>query len=418
LETGDQDDQSPAKPDQENQGMWVVHVDIDAFFASVEQLLVPALRGKPVAVGSGCIASCSYEARKFGLHAGMPLSKARELCPRLAIVPGSFGIYRCFRERVFDLCREVAPSVETYLDDAYLDLAGTERLYADPCVPIAELRARIREETGLAATAGIGPNRMLARLAGRDAKPDGLGCVRAEEAEAFLADRPADDIPGVGPRTAALLARFNVRTVRDLRALPRDTLIRLFGRTGDALYDRARGLDTRPVSPREVPKSISRETAFHRETADPVEIRAMLSYLLERALKTARELSLAARTVSVKLAYADFQREDGRVRLPFPTDLDADALPPALALFSRLYARRVALHSVGVALSGLTLLVARQPNLFEPERDRRARLADALDAVRGKFGFSSITAGKAIALLGKLRQDSNGYVLRTPCLTK
>jgi DNA polymerase-4 len=410
----------------------IAHVDIDAFFASVEQRLVPALRGKPVAVGSGCIASASYEAREYGLHAGTSLAEARRLCPEIVILPGSYGVYRCFTERIWELCREIAPAVETHLDDAYLDLTGTELLYGDPRGPIEELRKRIHEDTGLTVTAGIGPNRMIARLAGKTAKPDGLAMVRPEEIDAFLIDRAVADIPGVGPKTAATLAKFSIRTARDLRTLSRRELVALFGKVGDALYDRARGRDTRAIAANEIPRTISRETTFHKETTDPAEIRGMLHYLVERAMKAVRELGLVARTVGVKIRYADFKGrvapgpsmkatrrgDEARTRLTEATGLEGPVFESALALLGRLHTRRVALRLVGVTLSGLSIKGADQMSLLEDEDDWRGQLADAIDEVRGRFGFSALTAGRSLDLLGKLRQDTNGYVLRTPCLTK
>ncbi|HOX05796.1 MAG TPA: DNA polymerase IV [Planctomycetota bacterium] len=393
-------------------------MDIDAFFASVEQLLVPRLRGRPVAVGSGCIASCSYEARRFGLRAGMSLGRARELCPGLVVLAGSHGVYRCFAARLWELCREVSPAVDTYLDDAYLDLAGMERLYASPEKAIGRLRGRIREETGLTVTAGIGPSRMVARLASKSAKPDGLRLVRPEEVEAFLVDRPAGDIPGVGPRTREMLGKLNIRTVRELRGLPRSALAALFGRTGEVIHDRARGIDTRAVSAREVPRTISRETTFHRETTDPAEVRAMLYYLVERAIKAVREMGLAAGCAGLRIRYADFKGDEGTKRLARPSDLEDDVFTAVQALLERLHTRRVALRLVGVSLSGLALKNAEQLDLFEPADESRHSLAEAVDAIRKLYGFSAITAGRSINLLGKLRQDANGYVLRTPSLTK
>jgi DNA polymerase-4 len=398
----------------------IAHADIDAFFASVEQILIPKLRGRPVAVGSGCIASCSYEARWFGLRAGMSLGKARQLCPKLVVLPGSHGIYRCFAARIWELCRETAPGVETHLDDAYLDLAGTERLWPDPKRAIARLRARIRTETGLTVTAGIGPNRMIARLASKSAKPDGLRMVTAAEAEAFLLDLPAGEIPGVGPKSAALLGRLNVRTVRELRQLPEAVLVALFGAPGAAIYERARGRDTRAVSVREVPRSISRETTFHQETTDPAEVRAMLHYLIERAMKPVRELGLTARSVGLCIRYADFKSAEGSQRMKAPTDLEAPVYAAVLGLLERLHTRRVALRHVGVTISSLSLSEAGQPSLFEVDlsEEKKERLAAAVDDVRRRFGFAAITAGRSMDLLGKLRQDANGFVLRTPCLTK
>ncbi len=398
----------------------IVHVDIDAFFASVEQILVPALRGRPVAVGSGCIASASYEAREFGLHAGMSLAKARRLCPEIVILPGSYGVYRCFTERIWELCHTVAPAVETHLDDAYLDLSGTERMYGDPKGPVERLREHIHADTGLTVTAGIGPNRMLARLIGKTAKPDGLAMVRPEEVDAFLIDRAVADIPGVGPKTAARLAKFNIRTVRDLRTLSRKELTGLFGKVGEALYDRARGRDTRAVAAHEVPKTISRATTFHKETSDPVEVRGMLHYLVERAMKAVRALGLVARSVGVRIRYADFKGDEGRTRLAEGTDLEGPVFDAALVLLGRLHVRRVALRLVGVTLSGFSVEGADQMSLLDDEEDGRngLALAIAIDEVRGRFGFSALTAGRSLDLLGKLRQDTNGYVLRTPCLTK
>jgi DNA polymerase IV len=396
----------------------IAHIDIDAFFASVEQILVPRLRGRPVAVGSGCIASCSYEARRFGLHAGLSLAAARRMCPEVVILPGSQGVYRCFSERVWELCREVSPAVETHLDDAYLDLAGTPAQRRDPRAAVEALRQRIRRQTGLAATAGIGPSRMIARLAGKCAKPDGLMMVAAGEIDAFLVDRPVGDIPGVGARTAAMLGQFNIHTVRDLRAVPRDTLAAVFGRNGAYLFDRARGVDTRAVSLREIPRTISRETTFHKETSAPAEHLAMLHYLCERAMKPVRELGLVTGRVAVRLRYADMKEKDARRPLAPATRLTTHTFDAAAEVFRALHDRRVALRFLGVTLSDFRPDHGDSPDLFPSDDARAFQLAVALDAVRRRFGFSALVAGKSIDLLGALRRDKNGFVLRTPCLTK
>ena len=234
----------------------VLHLDIDAFFASVEQLRDPRLRGRPVIVGTGVIASCSYEARRHGLEAGMSLAEARRRCPRAVVVAGHAPTYHAFAERVFEVCRALAPAVDAYLDDAYLDLAGTERLYPDLAALGADLRSRARAATGLTVTVGGGTSRMVARLAGRGAKPDGLAVVPPGAEEAFLRDRPLADLPGIGPRTAALLESMGLETVADLRAAGAGPLARLLGAAGRILHERAWGRDTRPVEPREVPRSL------------------------------------------------------------------------------------------------------------------------------------------------------------------
>ncbi len=194
----------------------------------------------------------------------------------------------------------------------------------------------------------------------------------------------------------------------------------IFGRNGSAMYDRARGIDTRAVSVREVPKTISRETTFHKETTDPGETAAMLHYLVERAMKAVRELGLVARGVSLKICYADFRRDEARTRLRTPARLEGPVMDAVATLLARIHVRRVALRSVGVVLSGLALDDSSQMSLLEEDEDeaRRERLAEAVDDLRARYGFGALTAGKSVDLLGKLRQDDNGYVLRTPCLTK
>jgi DNA polymerase IV len=394
----------------------IVHIDIDAFFASVEQLLVPALRNRPVAVGSGCIASCSYEARARGLSAAMSLARARQLCRDLVVRKGSYQVYRCFAERIWELCREVSPAVDTYLDDAYLEMAGTERLYGvDFAGRIEELRQRINSVTGLTVSAGIGPNRMIARLAGRSAKPNGLVCVAAEEVEQFIINRPVGDIPGVGRKTQMLFNKLNIHSIRQLRLLQRRTLIELLGRNGSVIYDRARGRDTRPVSARELPVTISRESSLVQETTDLKEIRGLLYYLMERGLKALRAQGLVASRVGLRIRYADFQGEEVTRRLARSSDLEEEVFA---MLLKRLYTRRVALRLVGVVFSGITVKRGRQLDLFEENDGRAQALAVALDEVRSEFGFSAITSGPALDLMPGLKQNRDGFVLRTSCLTK
>src|SRR5262249_55235407 len=183
-----------------------------AFFAAIEQVRDPRLRGKPVIVGAGVIASCSYEARRFGLHAGMALTEARRLCPDAVILEGHAQTYRCFAERIFACCREVAPAIETYLDEAYCELTGTERLHGDLLAAARPLGARIRGDPGLTVTCGIGPNRMLAKLIGKTVKPDGLARIEAHEADAFLRDLPIEKLAGVGHAHAKTLRSMNVLT--------------------------------------------------------------------------------------------------------------------------------------------------------------------------------------------------------------
>ena len=397
----------------------VLHVDIDAFFAAIEQQRDPRLKGKPVIVGAGVIASCSYEARRFGLKAGMSLSEAKRLCPKAIIIEGHAQVYRCYAERLFDRCRELSPDVETYLDEAYLELTGTERVHGDFVQAAARLKAAILEDTGLTVTCGIGPNRMLAKLVGKTKKPDGLARLHAHEAEGFLVGRPIEQLAGVGHAYAKTLRGMNIRTIGQLRALPIGTLEALFGLPGRLLFERCRGRDTAPVIAREVPLSISRETSFRTDTADPREIDGMLEYLVGRACRAARELSLTARTIGVRLRYSDGESADQSRSLKQPSAVDPVVLELALQLHTRLYTRRVSLHAIGVTLSNFAHGAAEQGALFdEREAGRRAALCEALDRVRSDFGHGAVVSGRALHLKGRVNEDRYGFVLRTPSLTK
>jgi DNA polymerase-4 len=423
----------------------VLHVDIDAFFASVEQLRNPTLRGKPVAVGSGVVASASYEARRHGLHAGMPLRKARELCPGLVILAGHAAMYRCFSEAIFDICAAYAPALETYLDEAYCDWSGTERLYPDPIRVAAEIKERILREVGLRVTAGLGRNRMIAKMTSKLAKPDGLRRVLPEEEESFLPGLPLGRLPGVGPRTEQLLTKLNLHTIGDLRKLSRDSLRNMLGAAGVVLHERCRGEDTQPVSPREIPRSIRRETSFHRDTIDPEEIEGTLYYLTERAANTLRELRLETRSLGVKIRYSDFREEAASRRFPVCTQLDSELFTCARNIFRTLHARRVALRLVGITISDLRPdRGLRQAELFASEmpwetdaashvpaldirsaaerhlghQRRELRLLESLDAIRKRYGYASVVCGKSLHLLGKLPQDDHGFILRTSSLTR
>jgi DNA polymerase-4 len=397
----------------------VLHVDLDAFFASVEQLRYPRLRGRPVIVGNGVIASCSYEARRFGCYAGQSLRDARRMCPGVVILDGRESVYRSFAEKTFAVCAEVSPAMETFLDEAFLDLTGSERLWGDLLGRAGELRRRIRDEVGLPATVGLGPNRMLAKIASKSVKPDGLRWIRDDDVESVLPGLPIDRLPGVGFRIGRELAKLNVATIGDLRAFPVEVLERMFGAPGRALFERCRGRDTRPVEAREIPRSVSRETAFHEPVTDPGRLEGMLYYLLERAVRHARERDLAARTVQVWIDYESTGRAAAVRTLGTPTDQDAVLFAEGRRLLHRLFVRREGVRRVGTALSRFEMGAPRQRELFEAGADdRRERLYRSLDVVRDKFGHQSVVAGPAVRWLGTLPEDRNGFVLRTPSLTK
>jgi DNA polymerase-4 len=313
----------------------------------------------------------------------------------------------------------VAPAVETYLDEAYCDLTGTERLHGGLLAAARRLKDEVREATGLTVTCGIGPNRMLAKLIGKTVKPDGLARIEAHDAEAFLTALPVDRLAGVGHAHARTLRSMNVRTVGELRALGPEVLEALFGAPGRLVHERAFGRDTAAVHAREVPLSISRETSFHRDTADRTELEGMLEYLAGRACRTARELGLRPRTVGVRLRYADGEGADQARSLKVPSDADPAVIGLAHELLRRLFTRRVALHALGVTLSNFVPAAGEQGALFdEAEAGRRAALYHAFDGVRRAYGHGVLVSGRALHLKGRLDEDTHGFVLRTPSLTK
>ncbi len=401
-----------------DRGRIILHVDVDAFFASVEQLLIPALRNRPVIVGSGCIASCSYEARRFGLHAGMPLRRAMRLCPSAVRLPGQYPIYRCFAEHIWQVSRRYVTALETYLDEAYGDATGTHELYGGPPELGKRLQRDVRREVRLPVSIGLGANRMMAKIASAHGKPGGVVWIRPDEQETFLAPLAVETLPGVGRKTAEMLRDMNIRTVRDLCGLSRESLRAMFGRRGEVLYERCRGRDVETTRPAAVPKTISRETTFHEPTDDPKQIHGMLQYLLERAMRAMRGLGLLVRTVGLTIRYDDWKQRAARSTLPEPTADDDEVFEAVLRLLGRLHSRRVALRHVGIVLSRFSPKAERAA-LFESRRRARARkIYHTVDLIRARWGHAAIVTGKSIELLGDLEQNDYGFILRTPSLTK
>jgi DNA polymerase-4 len=427
------------------------HVDIDAFLASVEQIVHPELRGKPVAVGDGVVASCSYEARARGVRAAMRLSEARRRCPELVVRKGHAQVARRYVEEVLRVCGGFSPRVERVsLDEVYCDFTGLDRHYGFarrrragssppswssrpaprraappagaegslwPLDAADALRAAIRSRTWLSVTIGVGTNRVAARTAARWAKPGGIGYLLPGREARAMRDLPLQDLPGAGPAVRAELEDLRVETAGDLRALGRPVLEALFGANGAVLHERAWGRDARSVEPDRIPRSISRESSFEEPTEDPDHVEGTLHYLTERAARELRRRRLAARTVGVRIRYADSVGAERRVTLPAPASLDPELFRAARDLYRALHARRSRLHLVGVALTNLVPAGDRQGDLFLDARRDPAALYRGVDRIRERWGFSSLVAGPSVLLLGDLRQDGHGFVLRTPSLT-
>lgn len=411
-------------------GTAVLHLDLDAFFASVEQLRNPRLRGRPVIVGAGCIASCSYEARRHGLSAGMPMREAKRLCPGAVVLDGHAQIYRCFAEAVFDIALRFSPSIETFLDEAYLDLSGMRSLYPRGYLDAGRrLQAEVLRAVGLPVSIGIGSNRMIAKMVTRTVKPGGVGECAPGGEEAFIPGRPVRDLPGVGHSTERILHGLNIHTIDDLRRVPEEALRELFGAPGAQLYQRCRGMDTAVISQREIPGSIRRETSFHTPTIDPAEMEGMLHYLCSRAMHEMRRLGLSARTFRVHLRYEDMEGEARSQTLAAPTMLDEEIFGRARGILRMLFTRRMAVRNIGIELSRFEADAGEQLDLFDTPapgaayagagcRVRLLDLEEALDRVRDRYGFASVTGGASLDLLSRLERDRHGFILRTPSLTR
>lgn len=394
-----------------------MHIDVDAFFASVEQLLIPRLRGREVIVGSGCIASCSYEARRFGLRAGMPLHEARRQRPSAVILPGDYQIYRCFAEQIWNICRRYTDSLETFLDEAYGRIAVDIDRYGGPDQFGLRIQHEVADEVRLPVSIGLATNRMMAKFASSAAKPAGVLWIPAGIEADYLAPLPVRDLPGVGPKIAARLAEMNIATIGQLAALPARALATMFGRVGLTMHDRACGQDDQSVRPTALPRSISRETTFHTPTCDRDVILGMINYLLQRAMRAMRSYCLLAGCVELSIRYDDWKHTAARRSLDEPTSQDSDVAAVVAELFDRLHHRRIALRHVGIMLSGFTQHGSR-PSLLPPARSRSRNLQHVIDNIRDRFGHASVIAGPEIDLLGKCRQNDYGFVLRTPSLTK
>lgn len=379
-----------------------MHVDLDAFYASVEQLRRPELRGKPVVVGGtgepgerGVVAAASYEVRPFGVRSAMPLSRARRLCPTATFVPCDFPAYREASRAVFGVLDHYAPVIEPLaLDEAYLDLTGQEALMGPPSAVAQRLRDEVKRGCGLDISIGVASCKLVAKVASDLRKPRGLVVVPAGEEATFLATLPLQKLPGCGPATVTRLARVGVRTIGELAALPDPLLGELFGRYGRQLGAHARGIDPSPVLPPGEPKSISREVTFDRDLRDPVRLRAMALGLLQDVSQSLRAHRLAARTVVLKIRYQPFDTQSRQATLATASDRDDDLSRALTELLDTQVDRSRAVRLIGAGVSNLEA-GATQLSLLETRPSSRARLDAQLDTLRARFGDRVIARGMA-----------------------
>jgi len=386
----------------------ILHVDLDAFYASVEVLENPQLRGRPVLVGGtgprGVVAAASYEARRFGVHSAMPMGRARRLCPQAVVLPPRFELYGAKSRQVHGIFAAFTPLIEPIaLDEAFLDVTGAAHHFGDGPEIGAAIRARIRAETGLTASVGVAGSKLLAKLASDDAKPDGLLVVEPGTELAYLHPHPVGRLWGVGPATLARLARFGVETIGDLAALPEASLVDALGRAhGQLLHALAHGRDDRPVEADRETKSIGQEETFPRDVTDREALRREVRRMAERVGSRLREHGLAGRTVTLKVRFPDFRTITRSATLPEAFDASAEIAGLALGLLDKVDTA-AGVRLLGVTVSNLVQGAAQQGTLFgegpaaAPGGDRPSSgVQAAVDAVRARFGEGAV--GPAVLL--------------------
>jgi DNA polymerase-4 len=397
----------------------IVHADVDAFFASVEQLLNPALRGKPVLVGRGVVASASYEAKALGVKTAMTIRRARELCPQAILVAGRYEHYADYAQRIKAILLDFTPAVEqAALDDFYLDFTGTDRLYPDFPGKLRALQQRIQEDLGLSVSVGAATSKMVASIASRLRRPRGFRIISPGTEEEFLAPLPVEKLLGIGHSHEQVLQERGIRTIGELRRVPRELLIAAFGNViGSQLYDRARGMDSRAVTAPATPKSISRETTIEGGTIDLDFLRTLIEYLAERVASTLRGIGRQARTLALHIRYTDFGDAARSTALDPPTNDEKSLLETAIKIFHALYTRRVAIRFVGVGVANLEP-ESLQNEFFDRKSNRRWYLNRGVDKVRKKFGWNALFYGNGLALREHYAAEPFGLVLSTPCLSR
>ena len=406
-------------------GRRILHIDLDAFFVSVERVLHPELVSRPVIVGGdpggrGVVACASYEARACGIHAAMPLKRAARLCPHAVFLRGGFARYREASSRFMAILADFSPLLEPLgIDEAYLDLTGFEPIYGPVTDTAMSIKQRIADEIGITASIGIGSSKLIAKIASDMDKPDGMVEVAPGDERGFLAPLPVGRLPCVGQKTGEALRRMGAVTVGDLSKLSEPMLTARFGSTGGVLYRFSRGIDGREVTPPQAAKSISRETTFNRDTLDIEFLKATLRYLSERVGADLRRNGRRARCVTLKLRYADFDTITRSQTFKDSINGDGAIFDAGAGMMDRaLSQRRSLVRLVGIGVSGLSG-EERQLSLLDPAAGREEVLDRAIDRLRQKYGFSAIQRGRTMQLKKLFDVNDRGeYNLATPSLSR
>jgi DNA polymerase-4 len=365
-------------------------MDLDTFFVSCERLIDSRLNGKPVLIGGtsdrGVVASCSYEARRFGIHSAMPMRMARQLCPEAIILRGNSGIYSKYSNNVTEIIKEAVPIYEkTSVDEFYADLSGMDQFFG--CQKIAsELRQKIIHETGLPISFGLSINKTVSKIATGEAKPNNEINIQHGTEKPFLAPLSVKKIPMVGDATYRSLCNLGVKKIKTIQEMPMEVMERVFGKNGISMWKKANGIDNSPVVPYQERKSISTERTFDKDTIDVRKLEGILTAMAENLIFQLRRGNKLTACVTVKLRYSDFQTYTLQKRIPYSAS-DHTIIPVVLELYRRLYQRRVLVRLIGVRLSHL-VEGGHQISLFEDSN--MINLYQAMDKIRDRYGDRAI----------------------------
>jgi DNA polymerase-4 len=379
----------------------ILHVDMDAFYASVAERDNPELKGEAVVIGMGArgvVSAANYEARKFGIHSAMPVGRARRLAPHAIFLPVDMARYQEVSEHVMEIFHSFTPWVEPIsLDEAFLDVTGSQKLLGTGREIAVAIRKKVEEQEGITCSVGIAPSKFIAKLASANCKPNGMLEITTDRILTFLHPLPIQAMWGVGPKTAEVLERLGLRTIEDIAKLPRATLIRALGEAnGASLYELAWGRDYRDVTPEEPDRSISAAETFPQDLDNPEEILTEFLRLTERATARLRDRELFAKTISIKVRFADFSTINRSKTLPLPIDSTHDVYDVVKGLYLALRIERARLRLVGVSLENLSEGAPHQMMLGEREVGWR-QAEGAMDQARARFGKGSVRPARLIS---------------------
>ena len=388
----------------------IVHMDLDAFFVSVECLRNKDLKGKPLIVGGhsrrGVVAACSYETRRFGVHSAMPIGLAKQLCPDALIISGDMDAYSQYSAMVTEIIAESSPLFEkSSIDEFYLDLSGMERFFGT-YLWARELRSKIIDETGLPISMGLSVNKMVSKVATNEAKPNGHRQIMKGDEKDFLAPMPVEKIPMIGEKTTQFLREMGVKTVKTLREMPLRVLESVFGKNGNILWKRAHGIDNSPIVPFQDRKSISTETTFESDTIDVKKLKIILVAMVEKLAHSLRNEKRLTSCIAVKIRYSNFDTVSRQTHIPY-TSSDNELIRVAMDLFDRLYERRILIRLIGVRMSKL-VHGQYQIHLFD-DTEENIRLYQAIDRIKVKHGVDKVIRASTMGINKSIRHNNNAF---------